>query len=181
VPAPKPQRGYSQQPQHIGVLFIITQQVQPAFIMAIMQSHMAWIILQQFMSPLQQVMEMPSVVISHLHMPIIMLQVIMVRPFIIIVQLTMPPASILQRFCIMAAAISSLAMHIIFMPSLVFSIFIVQRGIIIMFIAPAALPIGMFMLAPMPGMPIMFFSIIVVPFILAPRDPLRLFVWFSDS
>jgi len=94
------------------------------------------------------------------------------------VQLTMPPASILQRFCIMAAAISSLAMHIIFMPSLHFSIFMVQRGIIIMFIAPAALVIGMLMLAPIPDIPIMFLSIVIVPFMFAPRIETIILFWF---
>jgi hypothetical protein len=39
-------------PQQTGVLFIITQQVQPAAMQAVMQSQHAWIILQQSASPL---------------------------------------------------------------------------------------------------------------------------------
>jgi len=35
-----------QQPQATGVLFIITQQVQPDFIIVFMQSQQAWIIAQ---------------------------------------------------------------------------------------------------------------------------------------
>jgi len=134
--------------------------------------------LQQSASPLQQVIQMPSVVISHLHMPIIMLQVIMVMPFIIIWQETIPPASILQRFCIMAAAVSSLAMHIIFMPVLVFSIFMVQRGIIIMFVMPAPLAIGMVIPPLIPDMPIIVLSIVIVPFIIAPLQ--TLLIHFTD-
>ena len=42
------------------MLFIITQQVQPAFCMFIMQSQQAWIMAQQAASPLVQVMHTPS-------------------------------------------------------------------------------------------------------------------------
>ena len=87
------------------MLFIITQQVQPAFIMAVMQSQQAWIMAQQFASPLVQVIVTPSSVISHLHMPMVRLQQQTIMPFIITQQLHMPPASIVQRFCIMPAAI----------------------------------------------------------------------------
>jgi hypothetical protein len=60
-----------------------TQHMQPAFIMAHMESQQAWIILQQSASPLVQVIIIPSLVISHLHMPMVMLQVIIIMPFII--------------------------------------------------------------------------------------------------
>ena len=62
--------------------FIITQQVQPAFIMAVMQSQQAWIMSQQALSPLVQVMQQPSSVISHLHMPMVRLQQQTIMPFI---------------------------------------------------------------------------------------------------
>jgi hypothetical protein len=45
--------------------FIITQQVQPAFIMAMQQSQHDWIMAQQAASPLVQVMQTPLSVISH--------------------------------------------------------------------------------------------------------------------
>ncbi|XHR29059.1 MAG: hypothetical protein ACFUZC_00550 [Chthoniobacteraceae bacterium] len=92
-------------PQQQGVLFMLMQQVQPAFIMAIIASQQAWIMLQQSASPLVQVIIMPLGIISHLHMPIVMLQVIIIMPFIIMVQVIMPPASMLAMFCIMLVAI----------------------------------------------------------------------------
>ncbi len=49
---------------------------------------------QQHLSPDVQVMHMPSLVISHLHMPIVRLQDITIMPFIIMPQLIMPPAII---------------------------------------------------------------------------------------
>jgi len=113
------------------MLFIIMQQVQPALDMAIMHSQQAWIIEQQAVSPLVQVMHTPSSVISHLHMPIVMLQQQTIMPFIIMQQLHMPPAIMVQRFCIIVAFILSSHVHVIFMPPLHFSIFIVQRGTII--------------------------------------------------
>lgn len=78
-------------PQHIGMPFMQTQQVQPLAIIAIMLSQQAWIILQQASSPEVQVMHIPDSVISHLHMPMVRLQVIMAAPFIIMQQLIIPP------------------------------------------------------------------------------------------
>ncbi len=65
---------YQQQPQQTGVLLTSMQHVQPAFIMQTMLSQHAWIISQHFESPLVQVMQTPSLVVSHLHMPITRLQ-----------------------------------------------------------------------------------------------------------
>ena len=107
------------------------QQTQPAAHMEAMQSQQAWIIEQQAGSPLVQVMQTPLSVISHLHMPIVMLQQQTIMPFIIMQQLHMPPAIMVQRFCIIVADILSSHLQVIFMPSLHFSIFIVQRGTII--------------------------------------------------
>ena len=76
-------------------------------------------------------MHTPSSVSSHLHMPIVMLQQQTIMPFIIMQQLHMPPAIMVQRFCIIVAVILSSHLHVIFMPPLHFSIFIVQRGTII--------------------------------------------------
>ena len=63
---------------------MVMQHMHPHSIIVIMHEQQSWIILQHCASPLVQVIIMPSMVISHLHMPIIILQVIMVMPFIII-------------------------------------------------------------------------------------------------
>jgi hypothetical protein len=148
--------------------FIVTQQVQPAFIMAVQQSQHAWIMAQQSLSPLVQVMVQPFSVISHLHIPIIRLQQHTIIPFIIMQQLHMPPAIIVQRFCSMLADIASSQVQVIFMPPGHFSIFIVQRGSIIIF-----MPVGMVPVLPMVGvpMPVMLMparSIILVIIMIAP-------------
>lgn len=52
---------------------MVITQVQPHSIMAIMQVQQACIILHVIASPLLHMTRMPSLVISHLHMPIIML------------------------------------------------------------------------------------------------------------
>ena len=132
--------------------------------MAVMQSQQAWIIAQQSASPLVQVMQTPSSVISHLHMPIVRLQQQTIMPFIIMQQLHMPPAIMVQRFCIIVAAIVSSQVQVIFMPPLHFSIFIVQRGTIIhcgvvgMVAVPPIAPVAM---GPMPVMPMPLRSIII--------------------
>jgi hypothetical protein len=153
---------FMQVPQQQGVLFMLMQQVHPAIIMVIMASQQHWIILQQSASPLVQVIIMPLSVISHLHMPIIRLQVIIIMPFIIIEQLIMPPQSILAMFCIMLTAIMSSLMHIIFIPPSHFSIFMVQLGIIIMFMLAAGIALLM------PGIivciPIVERSIVIIIF-----------------
>jgi hypothetical protein len=123
------------------VPFIIMQQVQPAFIMAVMQSQQAWIISQHLASPLVQVMTQPSLVISHLHIHMTMLQQQTVIPFIMAQQLIMPLPSMLQRFCIMLHAVGSSQLHVTFMPPLHFSNFILQRGTSIMFGIMGAVPL----------------------------------------
>jgi len=156
-------------PQQTGVLLIIRQQVQPAFRQAAMQSQQPWIIAMQPASPLVHVTTQPSLVISVLHIPIMRLQVQQTIPFIMQEQEHMPPASMVQRFCIMVRATASSQMQVIFMPPWHFSIIILQRGTIIMLGAIgwaadgiAAEPI------PMPGipMPIPVRSIIIVPVII---------------
>jgi hypothetical protein len=88
----------NQQVQQIGMLFMQRQQTHPALDIAVMQSQQAWIIAQQSASPLVQVMQTPSLVWSHLHMPMIMLHEQTIMPFIIIQQLHIPPAIMEQRF-----------------------------------------------------------------------------------
>jgi hypothetical protein len=144
------------------------QQVQPAFMQADMQSQQPWIISQQPLSPLVQVTQQPSLVISHLHMPIIMLQQQTIIPFIMQQQLTIPPAIMEQRFCIMAQAAGSVQTQVIFIPPAHFSILNIQRGTITMFgaIVEEVPPIPE---VPIPGIPIVGRSIIIVPvMIIAP-------------
>jgi len=146
---------------------MVMTQLQPHSIMAIIHSQQAWIILHVMLSPLVHMQHMPSLVISHLHMPFIMLIDIMIMPFIIMWQLTMLLPIIMQRFCIMLQAISSLHMQTIFMPSFIFSIFMVQHGIIIICMAGAAV-MGMVMVPlPIVGMAIIPLSIII-DFIISP-------------
>ena len=106
--------------------------MQPAFMQALMQSQQAWSMSQQALSPLVQVMQQPSLVISHLHEHMAMLHWHMTMPFIMQQQLHMPLDSILQRFCSMQHDISSSHMQVIFMPFVHFSIFILQRGSMVM-------------------------------------------------
>jgi hypothetical protein len=142
------------------VLFIIMQQLQPAFIMADMHSQQAWIISQHLVSPLMQVIVQPSLVMSHLHMPMVRLHCITIMPFIIMQQLTIPPESMVQRFCIMEQATASSHEQVIFMPPVHFSIFMVQRGTIMKFgiagVADGAAIPGV------PGMDMALRSIIIV-------------------
>jgi hypothetical protein len=82
-------------------------------------------------SPLVQVMHTPLAVISQRHMPIVRLQQQVIIPFIIMQQLTMPPCSMVHRFCIMLHAIASSHEQVIFIPPWHFSNFIWQRGTIV--------------------------------------------------
>jgi hypothetical protein len=154
----------AQQPQQTGIPFIRTQQVQPAFIMALQQSQHAWIMAQQSLSPLVQVIVQPFSVISHLHMPIIRLQQQAIIPFHIMQQLHIPPDIIVQRFCSIPAVIFSSLVQVIFIPPVHFSIFSVQRGTIIMFMVPGLI-VGALMAPapgdPIPGIPIPLRSIII--------------------
>jgi hypothetical protein len=103
---------------------------------------------QHWASPLVQVIEQPSLVISHLHMPIVMLQQPTIRPFIIMQQEHMPVASMLQRLCMTERLMASSQLHIIFRPPLHFSTLIVHLGTII--IDVGAIVAGVLM----PGMPV---------------------------
>jgi hypothetical protein len=139
------------------MLFMQTQQTQPALVMPIMQSQHAWIMAQQDGSPLVQVMQTPSLVGSHLHMPIAILQQHIVIPFMIMLQLHMPPAIIAQRFWSIVADMASSHLQVIFMPPVHFSIVILHRGTIIHCGAagiPAVVPIGPAPAVPIPGIPI---------------------------
>ena len=89
------------------MLFMQTQQTQPALVMPIMQSQHAWIMAQQDGSPLVQVMQTPSLVGSHLHIAMAMLQQHIIMPFIMQQHEHIVPAMAAQRFCRVLAAILS--------------------------------------------------------------------------
>ena len=152
-------------PQQTGVPLIIRQQVQPAFRHAETQSQQPWIMSPQALSPLVQVMTQPSFVDSHLHIPQVRLQQQTTIPFIRQQTEHIPPASIEQRFCIIAQAVGSVQTQVIFIPPDTFSTLKVQRGTIIMFGAMGAVPMpGILDMPgiPMPDMPMPVRSIIIV-------------------
>jgi hypothetical protein len=162
--SPRRQIRLAQQLQQTGMPLTITQQVQPAFIKAVHDSQHAWIIAQQSLSPLVQVRQTPFSVGSHLHWPIVRLQQQATIPLSMQQQLHMPPGIVAQRFCSMPADTLSSQVHVIFMPPEHFSIFIVHRGTITMFVTPgvmAGLPRAPAADAPRPAMPIPLRSIII--------------------
>jgi hypothetical protein len=135
----------AQQLEQTGMLFIQTQQTHPASVMAHMHSQHARIMAQHAGSPLVQVIHTPSLVGSHLHMPITSLQQHIIMPFMIMQQLHMPPAIIEQRFCNIVADDESSHLQVNFMPPAHFSVLILHRGTIIHCGAagmPAGEPVG---------------------------------------
>jgi hypothetical protein len=152
--------------QQTGVPPIIRQQVQPPFMHAIRQSQHPWIMSQHALSPLVQVTQQPSFVISTLHAPMVRLQQHTIMPFIMQHTLHMPPAIMVHRFCIMVQAAASSHTQVIFIPPAHFSTFIVQRGTIIMFGMAAGIPvpigIGIGIAPPMPVIAVRSIIIAVV-------------------
>jgi hypothetical protein len=159
-----------QQPQQTGVPLIIRQQAQPAFMQAVMQSQQPWIMAHMPASPLVQVTTHPSFVISHLHMAIAMLHEQTTIPFIMQQQPHMPPASMVQRFCIIVRAAASSVVQVIFMPVGIFSITILHRGTIIMFGAIAGIGAAPIDGVPIPGIPIPPIPVrsIIIVFVMIP-------------
>jgi hypothetical protein len=78
-------------PQQTGVPFMQQQHTQPADIIVHMQSQQAWIMLLHSASPDVQVTVQPSLVMSHLHMPMVRLQQQTIMPFIMQQSEHMPP------------------------------------------------------------------------------------------
>jgi len=127
------------------MLFMQTQQTQPALAMPAMHSRQASIMALHEASPLVQVIATPSLVGSYLHMPMARLQQHIIMPFMIMQQLHIPPAIIEQRFCSIVADIASSHVQVIFMPPVHFSILILHRGTIIHWGAagmPAVVPMA---------------------------------------
>ena len=157
-----PQQTAYMVPQQTGVPPIIRQQVQPAFMHAVMQSQQPWIMSQQALSPLVHVTMQPSFVISTLHAPIVRLQQQTIMPFIMQQTLHMPPAIMVHRFCIMVQAAASSHTQVIFIPPFTFSTFMVQRGTIIMFGVAAGMPAPIGIAPPMPVIAVRSIIIAVV-------------------
>jgi hypothetical protein len=120
---------------------------------------------QQGLSPLVQVTQQPSLVISHLHIPQTILQEQTTMPFMVQQSEYIPPAIIEQRFCIMVQEVGSSQTHVIFIPPVHFSIFIMQRGTITMFGAIVPMP-GIDEGIPMPGV-VVGMPVVLIGFIIA--------------
>jgi len=110
-------------------------------------------------SPLVQVITQPISVISTLHVPIGIEHWQHIIPFIIMQQPIMPLAFIMQSCCIIMAAVLSSQVQVHFMPPLIFSSVIEQRGIMPIAAAPdimgpEAIPAGIMPMAPIEGIPI---------------------------
>jgi hypothetical protein len=131
----------SVQPQQTGVLLIVKQQVQPQSMQQVMQSQQDWIIWQQLVSPLVQVMQKPESVMSNRHRPMVKLQVQQVTPFTMQQQLHIPPDNMVQRFWTMLQAILSSQTQVSLNPPVHFSTLKVQRGTIIQLV-PVGEPVG---------------------------------------
>jgi len=129
---------------------------------AMRHSQQPWIMSQQALSPLVQVTQQPSLVISTLHAPIVRLQVQTIMPFIMQQTLHMPPAIIVHRFCIMVQAAGSSHMQVIFMPPAHFSTFMVQRGTMTMFGVVLGMPLPIGIVLPMPVIALRSIIIVVV-------------------
>jgi hypothetical protein len=119
-------------PQQTGVPLKHTQHMQPASMQAHRQSQHAWHMAQQALSPLVQVMQQPSSVMVQVQLHIAMLHWHIVMPFFMHTSVHMPSHSILQRFCMVAHDISSSQVQVIFIPPAQRSIFMVQRGTMLM-------------------------------------------------
>jgi hypothetical protein len=85
--------------QQAGVPPIIRQQVQPAFLQAVRQSQQPWIRSQHALSPLVQVTQQPSFVISTMHAHVVRLQQQTIIPFIVQHTPHIPSAIMAQIAC----------------------------------------------------------------------------------
>jgi len=129
------------------------QQVQPHLSIVETQSQQAWIISQHLASPLVQVSETPSLVISQWHMPIVRLQQQTMVPFIMQQSVHIPPCSMVHRFWTMPAATLSSQSQTIFIPPFERSTLKVHRGTIIQLGNPGVPPGMAGAVAPIPENP----------------------------
>ena len=117
---------------------------------------------QQALSPLVQVTQQPSLVISTLQAPMVMLQVQTIIPFIMQQTLHIPPAIIVHKFCIIVQAAASSQMQVIFIPPAHFSTFMVQRGTMTIFGVMVGMPEPIGIVLPMPVIAVRSIIIAVV-------------------
>ncbi|HVU87869.1 MAG TPA: hypothetical protein VHD36_11150 [Pirellulales bacterium] len=104
------------------------QHMQPDFMQAHTQSQHACSMSQHALSPEVQVMQTPSLVISHLQLHMAKLHWHMTMPFIMQQQLHMPPANMRQMFCSVLHDTSSSQTQFILIPPAHFSIFTLHCG-----------------------------------------------------
>src|SRR5690349_13130269 len=83
---------------------------------------------QQALSPDTQVIQQPSLVYSHLQIPMVKLHWQTVWPLQVQQQLQSPSASMRHKFCSVPQATSSSQMQLILIPPVHFSNLMVQRG-----------------------------------------------------
>jgi hypothetical protein len=94
-------------PQQQGVPLKQTKQQQPLFRQHSSVSQHDCRIAQHALSPLVQVMQQPSLVLSHLQMPQVRLHWQTVKPFNVAQHEHSPPTNDLHRFCRVARETSS--------------------------------------------------------------------------
>jgi len=119
---------YSHVPQHTGMPPKLMQQMQPACMHLCWQSQQAWIMLAQCLSPLVQWISTPSAELTHLQLHIAKLHWQVCMPFIRQQQLHSPSHNMRHMFCSVAAIVSSSHVQQIFVPPVIFSNLISQRG-----------------------------------------------------
>jgi hypothetical protein len=104
-----------------------------------------------------------------------MLQQQHIIPFTIVQQLIMPPCIIMHRLLSISADVLSSQVQTTFIPPLTFSIFIVQRGVIIPPLMPIGIPViegidpipGIMPIDPVPGIPIPVIRSLVIMLLIA--------------
>jgi hypothetical protein len=115
-------------------------------------SQQHWIISQQVLSPLVQVILQPDFVVSTLHAPQVRLQVQTGMPFIVKQQETMPPWSMVQRLWTVAQAVASSQWQVRHIPPETFSNLNVHRGTMTIDPPGTGDTAGIPVMAPIPGM-----------------------------
>ncbi len=127
--------------------------MQPALARPAQQSQQHWIMSQQVLSPLVQVTLQPVFVISTLQTPQVRLQVHTGTPFMVKQQETIPPWSIVQRFCTVAQAVVSSQLQVIVIPPVHFSNLKVHRGTMTIDPPDTGVMLGIPVIVPIPGIP----------------------------
>lgn len=125
---------------------------------------------QQVLSPLVQVTLHPVLVISTLHVPQVKLQVHTGIPFIVKQQETIPPWSIVQRFCTVAQAVASSHVQVTHIPPAHFSNLNVHRGTMTIDPPGTGVAVGIPLIVPIPGIPMPVRSMSIAVVIVIPPE-----------